>query len=85
MRRSATKYVHKDPAADCEGVVGLVFAKLASFFEEEEDSETGSQEKDGGHEIGESVGVFGHPVHSTFATEGRVRAENRGVAFYRVC
>ena len=85
MRRSAAKYVHKDPAADCEGVVGLVFTKLAGFFEEEEDSETGGQEKDGGHEVGESIGVFGHPVHSISASEGRVRAENRGVAFYGVC
>lgn len=77
--------MHKEPAADCEGVVGLMFAKLAGFFEKEEDSETGGQEKDGGHEIWKSIGVFGHPAHSIFSSEGRERAENGRVAPYGIC
>jgi hypothetical protein len=38
----ATEYVNEDPAAYCEGVVGLVFAEFAGFFQEEEDGETGA-------------------------------------------
>jgi hypothetical protein len=85
VRRTAVEYVHDDPAADCEGVVGLIFAELAGFFKEEEDGETGAQEEDGGNKVGESVWVFGHPVYSIFTSEGRARAKNGGVASYGIC
>lgn len=85
MRRTAAEYVHDEPATDCEWVIGLMFAEFAGFFKEEEDGETGAQEENGGNKIGESVGVFYHPVHSIFASEGRARAKNGGVASYGVC
>ena len=85
MCRIATEYVHEKPAANCEWVVRLMLAELAGFFKEEEDGETGAQQENGRNEIGESVRVFAHPVHSIFASEGRARAKNGGVTSYRVC
>lgn len=75
-----TEHVSAYPAPDTEAAVGLVFAELAGFFEEEKHGQGGVEEEDGAHQVGKGVWPVLHPLHTVFASDGGSRSKEGGIA-----